>query len=58
MLLSLVRAGIAVYSPHTAFDNTRGGINDALAGRLGLTDVTPLRREEGPVKCKVVVLLM
>src|SRR5262245_4439136 len=26
MLLSLARAGIAVYSPHTAFDNTAGGI--------------------------------
>src|SRR5262245_14363600 len=24
VLCSLIRAGIAVYSPHTAFDNTRG----------------------------------
>src|SRR5882672_6820935 len=31
MLLSLAKAGVAVYSPHTAFDNTAGGINDALA---------------------------
>src|SRR4051812_41482841 len=44
MLLALVRAGVAVYSPHTAFDNTRGGINDALARKLGLLDVAPLRR--------------
>jgi dinuclear metal center YbgI/SA1388 family protein len=44
MLLPLVRAGIAVYSPHTAFDNTRGGINELLARRLALTDVVPLRR--------------
>ena len=43
MLLSLIRAGVAVYSPHTAFDNTRGGINDLLADRLGLTNVRPLR---------------
>src|SRR5262245_6835282 len=28
MLLDLVRAGIAVYSPHTAYDNATGGIND------------------------------
>src|SRR5262249_16674652 len=27
MLLALVRAGVAVFSPHTAFDNTAGGIN-------------------------------
>src|SRR5579871_2229856 len=39
VLLDLARAGVAVYSPHTAFDNTRGGINDLLAGRLGLKQV-------------------
>src|SRR5947209_1355564 len=37
MLLTLVQAGAAVYSPHTAFDNTTGGINDILCRRLGLT---------------------
>jgi dinuclear metal center YbgI/SA1388 family protein len=57
MLLSLARAGVAVYSPHTAFDNTHGGINDAIARRLGLTDVAPLRRGEGPRSCKVVVFV-
>ena len=43
MLLELMRAGIAVYSAHTAYDNCRGGINDQLAKKLGLTDVGPLR---------------
>jgi len=57
MLLDLVRAGVAVYSPHTAFDNTRDGINGALAGRLGLTEVAPLRRQPGPRQCKVVVFV-
>lgn len=57
MLLSLARAGIAVYSPHTAFDNTRGGINELLARRLGLTDVRPLRRRDGARQCKVVVFV-
>jgi dinuclear metal center YbgI/SA1388 family protein len=57
MLLSLARAGVAVYSPHTAFDNTAGGINDVLARRLGLTDVRPLRRQEGPRQVKVVVFV-
>src|SRR5687767_10793122 len=42
MLLALARAGVAVYSPHTAFDGTVGGINDQIAGRLGLTDVSPI----------------
>jgi dinuclear metal center YbgI/SA1388 family protein len=43
MLLSLAGAGLAVYSPHTAFDNVAGGINEILAQRLGLVDVKPLR---------------
>ncbi len=57
MLLSLIRAGLAVYSPHTAFDNTSGGINDALARRLQLQGVAPLRRQAGPQQCKVVVFV-
>jgi dinuclear metal center YbgI/SA1388 family protein len=42
-LWALARAGIAVASPHTAFDNTHDGINDILCRRLRLVDVTPLR---------------
>jgi dinuclear metal center YbgI/SA1388 family protein len=56
MLLELIRAGVAVYSPHTAFDNTAGGINDILARQLGLTNVTPLRRQESS-PCKLVVFV-
>ncbi len=52
---SLARAGIGVYSPHTSFDNTEGGINDGLARRLGLLDVRPLRRSEGESVFKVAV---
>jgi putative NIF3 family GTP cyclohydrolase 1 type 2 len=57
MLLELVRANVAVYSPHTAFDNTAGGINDILAARLGLADVVPLRRQLPPREMKVVVFV-
>lgn len=57
MLLRLARAGVSVYSPHTAFDNTQGGINEIIAQRLGLTDVAPLRRREGKRQCKVVVFV-
>ena len=57
MLLSLIQTGVAVYSPHTAFDNTKDGINDSLARRLQLSDVRPLRRGEGTRQCKVVVFV-
>jgi dinuclear metal center YbgI/SA1388 family protein len=57
MLLSLIRAGVAVYCPHTALDNTRDGINELLAGRLGLTDVRPLRLREAARQCKLVVFV-
>ncbi len=55
MVLALARANVAVYSPHTAFDDADGGINDLLARRLGLTSVEPLRRREAGRSCKVVV---
>lgn len=42
LLCRLMRAGIAVYSPHTAWDNTRGGINEQIANLLKLIDVRPL----------------
>lgn len=43
MLLELIRSGVAVYSPHTAFDNGIGGINQWLAELLGLENIAPLR---------------
>jgi dinuclear metal center YbgI/SA1388 family protein len=42
-LWRLAGAGIAIASPHTAFDNTRHGINEILCRRIGLVDVSPLR---------------
>jgi dinuclear metal center YbgI/SA1388 family protein len=42
LLWDLIRAGIAVYSPHTAFDSARSGINQRLAEGLGLSDIGPL----------------
>ncbi|MFO0956665.1 MAG: Nif3-like dinuclear metal center hexameric protein [Isosphaeraceae bacterium] len=56
-LWPLARAGVAIASPHTAFDNTRGGINDGLAELLGLIDVGPLRPFEEPAQCKVVAFV-
>ncbi len=57
MLFSLAKAGVAVYSPHTAFDNAPGGINDILCRRLGLTEVKPLRRFNERPPCKIVVFV-
>lgn len=56
-VLALARAGVAVYCPHTAFDNTRDGINDRLAAKLGLTAVQPLRFRECARQCKIVVFV-
>ncbi len=57
VLLPLLRHGIAVYSPHTSFDNCPGGINDGLARRLGLTNIQPLRKATGKPECKLVVFV-
>lgn len=42
-MLNLIEAGIALYSPHTAFDSARNGINRQLADMFGLLSVQPLR---------------
>jgi dinuclear metal center YbgI/SA1388 family protein len=57
MLLSLVRAGVAVYSPHTAFDNASRGINEMLAQRLGMVETRPIRQQAGVRQYKMVVFV-
>lgn len=42
LLLELIKADVAVISPHTAFDSTTGGINELLAEQFQLADVRPL----------------
>jgi dinuclear metal center YbgI/SA1388 family protein len=42
ILLDLIRAGIAIHSPHTAFDSAARGINQQLAEGIGLTEIEPL----------------
>ena len=42
LLLELVAARIAVYSPHTAFDSAPEGINQRLAQGLELQEIMPL----------------
>lgn len=42
LLWKLARSGIAVYSPHTAWDSAESGINSMLAERIGLHEIHPL----------------
>ena len=43
MVKVLEKNRIPVYSLHTNFDAGRGGMNDALAQAIGLTEITPLK---------------
>jgi len=42
LLLDLIAARVAVYSPHTAFDSAAEGVNQRLAEGLQLHDIVPL----------------
>jgi dinuclear metal center YbgI/SA1388 family protein len=42
LLLQLIEAGVAIYSPHTAFDSCEQGINQQLAEGIGLARIRPL----------------
>jgi dinuclear metal center YbgI/SA1388 family protein len=56
-VLDLARHGTAVYSPHTAFDDAPGGINDVISRVIKLQDISPLRRREAAAQCKIVVFV-
>lgn len=42
LLWDLIRAGVAIYSPHTGFDSAHKGINQSLAERIRLNEIQPL----------------
>lgn len=42
LLLRLIGRGVAVVSPHTAFDSAAQGINQALSEGIGLSEIVPL----------------
>lgn len=46
ILRNLIRSEISVYSAHTNLDNADGGMNDALARRLDLTEIRRFYDEE------------
>ena len=47
ILLDLIRAGVAIHSPHTAFDSAAAGINQQLAEGLGLRRFSHWSRRKG-----------
>ena len=58
LLFAAIRDGIAIYSPHTAFDAADGGTNDVLAEGLSLTDRQPLRQAaDQSAYCKLVTFV-
>jgi dinuclear metal center YbgI/SA1388 family protein len=48
LLWRLIGSGVAVYSPHTAFDSAAEGINQRLAEGLELSEIGPLRALSDP----------
>lgn len=59
VVLEAIRAGIAIYSPHTALDAAPGGVNDWLAGGVGEGESTPLEtHDEIPVGEKNKIITM
>ena len=60
LLTVAARAGLAIYSPHTALDAAPGGVNDWLADAVGKGGRTPLvgaRRVEANAAYKLVVFV-
>ncbi|HHV15865.1 MAG TPA: Nif3-like dinuclear metal center hexameric protein [Gelria sp.] len=57
MIKTLVSADITVYSAHTNLDAAAGGLNQALAERLGLVDIEPLYPASREALLKLVVFV-
>ncbi len=49
VLHRLLSAGVALYTAHTSADVPAGGVNDAIAARLGLTDTRVLQPTPRPL---------
>jgi dinuclear metal center YbgI/SA1388 family protein len=54
----VARAGLAIYSPHTALDAAAGGTNDLLADAVAMIERAPLRSvEAGETEVKLVTFV-
>lgn len=54
-VLELLQSGVNFIAAHTNWDSAPGGVNDALAARLGLLDVTAFGSAATPSQLKLVV---
>ncbi len=52
-VIRMVRAGIAAMSFHTRLDALDGGVNDILAARLGLSNLTPFGDDDNPARAPI-----
>ena len=58
VVFDAVRAGVAIYSPHTALDVAEGGTNDVLCDVLGVARRSPLKlAETKPTQYKLVTFV-
>lgn len=57
LLSRLLKADIAVYAAHTNLDIAPGGVNDILANKLGLQEITPLAVTASETLLKLVVFV-
>jgi dinuclear metal center YbgI/SA1388 family protein len=57
VMVMLMRHNVAVYSPHTAWDNAPRGINQQLAELLELRNVKPLREWPAEDEVKIVTFV-
>jgi len=49
-----IDAGLTIFSAHTNLDSASGGLNDLLAGMIGMKDLMPLLPVQGDVEFKLV----
>jgi dinuclear metal center YbgI/SA1388 family protein len=58
LVFDAIRRGVAIYSPHTAWDVALGGTNDFLADVMGMAERSPLRvAEVKGTQCKLVTFV-
>lgn len=56
VIQTAMAGGLAIFAAHTNLDSAAGGVNDALAEKIGLKNPLPLARgnSRGPGRCKFV----
>lgn len=54
LIMKIINAGISVYSCHTPFDKVKGGNNDIIADKLGLSQVKNLNGDDVASSAKMI----